>query len=312
MTGTVDDRSLVAAEQPHEAWLRRQFGLSDHASVEAASAYADGIDGPALRITPVHLHVGLDHLLLTDPGTLELGIDEARQLAESVAPVFAEQGLVLQAAAPLRWYLHGGALPGLVLRSWRMAAGRNIDVYSPQGEPARLWRKLVTEVQMSWHEHPVNLQREASGQAAINSLWLDGRMGEPQRAPFALVATDDPAVLGLAQASGSMRGSPAVVGLNELRTQIARQPRAASAGTLVMLEFWRQKPDHDGFAHAWQAFRAWIDALLTGAGAAGGFDAVRLVLTGEARLVEVDWRRADRWRLWQRFDLNASLERPAS
>jgi hypothetical protein len=44
----------------------------------------------------------------------------------------------------------------------------------PQEDSLREWRRLLNEIQMVWHEHPVNLARAERGEVPINSLWLFG------------------------------------------------------------------------------------------------------------------------------------------
>ena len=54
------------------------------------------------------------------------------------------------------------------------ACGHNIDVWSPNGGSARDWRRLQNEVQMLWHQHPLNDAREQNNHPRINGLWLWG------------------------------------------------------------------------------------------------------------------------------------------
>ena len=44
----------------------------------------------------------------------------------------------------------------------------------PGGSAGPKLRRLMTELQMLLHEHPVNLRRQARGAAPINALWLWG------------------------------------------------------------------------------------------------------------------------------------------
>ncbi len=101
----VDDNAAVPIEMPWEQWLRQQFLLAASASVEAASAFADGINAPCWRLTPVHFHLGRDHVVLTDPTQLELNLPDALTLGESIRGVLRENGLELLIPAPNRWYL---------------------------------------------------------------------------------------------------------------------------------------------------------------------------------------------------------------
>jgi hypothetical protein len=129
------------------------------------------------RLDPVNLHIGRDHLVLTDPARLALGADDARALAVAIAGLFQDEGLTLIAAHPLRWYLQETEPSrGLRLktRSMLAALGRSIDGWQPTGDDARRWRRIVNEVQMSWYRHPVNERRESQGLMPVNSLWIEG------------------------------------------------------------------------------------------------------------------------------------------
>ena len=44
----------------------------------------------------------------------------------------------------------------------------------PRGRDAGALRRLMTEMQMLLHEHPVNTQRQARGLPAINAIWIHG------------------------------------------------------------------------------------------------------------------------------------------
>ena len=52
--------------------------------------------------------------------------------------------------------------------------GRDISAYLPQGAGAAKWNRLLNEMQMLLHDHPVNQAREANGELPVNSLWLSG------------------------------------------------------------------------------------------------------------------------------------------
>ena len=90
----------------------------------------------------------------------------------------------------LRWYVSGEALGSLAGASRCARAGRNIEIWLPHeartGERSRARMKLQNEVQMAWFEHPLNVEREARGLPAINSIWLHGTRRDAARGrPFA-------------------------------------------------------------------------------------------------------------------------------
>lgn len=198
----VDDASAVPLEMPWEVWLKQRFALAGSASIEAASAFADGVKTPCWRVTPVHLHLGRDHLVLTNPAQLQMAFADARSLGDSIQSVLQDSGLELNVVVPDRWYLSikdAGShwLDGLSAQGWRAPSGRNVDAYSPTGAQSRNWRRLLNEIQMSWHEHPINEQRAAKGLPAVNSLWLDGLALPASATDFKCCYSDLTALKGL-------------------------------------------------------------------------------------------------------------------
>ena len=177
-----DDTASQLPDPGHEDWLQKAFGLPPGAPIAACSALADAAVQARWRLDPVNLHIGRDHLVLTDPARLALGADDARALAASIAELFQDEGLTLLASHPARWYLQETEPSrGLRLqtRSMLAALGRSIDGWQPTGDDARRWRRIVNEVQMSWYQHPVNEQRESRGLMPVNSLWIEGPCPAP-------------------------------------------------------------------------------------------------------------------------------------
>ena len=137
--------------------------------------------GVWFMLQPVHWHVARDHLVLTDPR--QLGLDEpaSRALFEAVQPLFEELGYTLQFGDARHWFVRADTWHNLRTTTPNAATGHNVEVWLPTGEQAREWRKLHNEVQMLWHNHPLNEAREANGQARVNALWLWGG-ANPQQA----------------------------------------------------------------------------------------------------------------------------------
>ena len=130
--------------------------------------------GSCLHAEWVHLQAGMDDLRLQLP--TPPSVDEQAQLLASVQPLLSLAGFDLQASS--------GASPSLYLmttRSLRLScysprAGFATRVYDilPQGEHGPELRRLMTEVQMLLHEHPVNNLRTQRGLPTLNALWLWG------------------------------------------------------------------------------------------------------------------------------------------
>jgi hypothetical protein len=278
----------------HERWLHARLALPADSAAAAAAALADGVADAAWRLDPVHLHVGRDHLVLTDPRALALAAHDARALADAIAPLLADEGLALAVPTPLRWYLSETA-PGRALRLRTRplagAIGRNIDAWQPGGDDARRWRRIVNEIQMTWHAHEVNGRRESAGLVAVNSVWLEGRCpgaapGVEREAAARLAIrgrADPPTELAL---SG---GARLRVDERLLEGQLAGDPTA-------WLDAWR-RIEADTLGPIARAEGAWRDGA-------------RVVLAGDAGWRELAVAPHADWRFWRRADPAALLAEP--
>jgi hypothetical protein len=135
---------------------------------------ADTPEEPVWLAELAHIQVGRDGLALTDPAQLELDASESAALLEAAQPALLDTGFRADALGVSRWRIH--AHPGTVqhMGTPDAVAGHPLDSWWPRGDAVRPWRRLVNEVQMLWHEHPVNTQREARGVPRVNGLWLHG------------------------------------------------------------------------------------------------------------------------------------------
>ena len=145
-------------------------------------------------VHPVHLHVASNHLVLTDYRGLDLRDNEAQLLFEQARTIFADSGHELIFVNANHWLLGANDWQGLQTASPDAACGHNIDIWSPQGDHARSWRRLQNEIQMEWFINPVQQQREQRGAKPVNGLWLsagstiNGPL--PARQPAAMTAQD--------------------------------------------------------------------------------------------------------------------------
>jgi len=292
-----------AAPPSPEATLFDLFGLPVADAVDlpvaALTRLADdgGIDegGWWLRADPVHLRADMRTVFLADARALAIELDEARALVAAFNQTFAEDGLRLMAPRPDRWYLRLSADPGIRTDPLRAAIGRDIGPLLPQGPASRRWRTLLTEIQMLFHQHPVNQTREARNQPLINGVWFwgGGECPSGARAPAAGLYADDPLTRGLARLAG-VAARPAPEHAEDWRDA------AAEPDSLVVLEATRNDPldaDPESWAeHVAELERNWFAPCRRWL-QAGQLAALRLypgdgrtfLLTGSAR-----------WRFWRR------------
>lgn len=191
----------------HERWLAHMLGLSQlpHAALLLASE--KNMNEEQMRLgwavlQPVHLHVALDHLVLDFHEKLNLTTDEAYCLFEVARPILESLSSRLLAPTPMHWYIGDEQISMLRLCSPLRTVGRNIDLWVPYGTEGRIWRKLQNEIQMLWHDHPVNQARIERGDLPINGIWLFGSGSLPQLPlsfPFSSIFSNNPLLLGISK-----------------------------------------------------------------------------------------------------------------
>jgi len=158
---------------PHEAVLARARGEPEgHPPTAAWLAAGLGLDGaaPWALLTPLHFAVGSDTVRALAPEDFPEA--EARAFFELLGELFpAAEGWRYHFAGPRQWLIGHAELAELRAASIERVLARSVDPWMPE---ARRLRTLQNEVQMLLHDHPLNLAREARGQAAINSAWISG------------------------------------------------------------------------------------------------------------------------------------------
>ena len=292
----------IATAAPLECWLAQCFAIPAGLSAPycAALDQAPVAAQACWQLQPVHLHIARDHLVLTDPALLHITPEEGAALCASIAPLFAELHWQLHATQPARWYVQPPTPLQLQAGSPAAAIGRNIDHYLPSGADARQWKRLMNEVQMVWHTHPVNEAREARGELTINSVWLHGggsAVPIPQH-QFDAVHADTHYARALAHASGAESGPPyPAPRLTHARTlQIAPQLQEA-----WMAQDWYRWREH------WQALEQDFFAPLLLVLDRRILKRLTLVLCGEAQAIEITITPNDLWKFWRRTRLENTL-----
>jgi len=159
--GTLEEILLLGKDVPFGAKLSQQSDSQVYLCLEL-----------------VHLHATRDHLVLMDPRMMAIDAQEEFSLRQSVSDTLqhflGDQGEFSSA----RWIYPAGSFSDLKTHSPLHAMGLNVDIWMPKDIDtpglAKKWRQLQNEIQMIWHDHPVNEARQAKGQLSINSVWLYG------------------------------------------------------------------------------------------------------------------------------------------
>jgi hypothetical protein len=111
------------------------------------------------------------HLLEDAPA---LAAEEASALCRSILPSLEERGFSLQVGAPGRWYVAADEERTFRAAAPAVARAGRIRDELPAGPDGGVFRALGNEIQMLWHDHPVNQERVGRGLAPVNSVWFWG------------------------------------------------------------------------------------------------------------------------------------------
>jgi hypothetical protein len=202
------DRIALAA-QGYEAWLCEAFGIARQSDwpVAPLTRQLDGGDAASgfwLRADPVHLRATRDGVVLLDASVLAVQPHEAEALVAALNLHIANDAQQFFAPHPGRWYLRLAEPAQITTHPLLDAIGRDVKPLLPAGPQALHWHRMINEIQMLLHAHPINDTREQRGAPAINSIWLWGGGVLPEAAPgpFDVVWSGDALARALAQRAG--------------------------------------------------------------------------------------------------------------
>ncbi len=163
--------------QPMTALICQHFSVQAKPDYPLAALSSDVYNSSSadyyLQADPVHLVMQRDAFSLSDPSTLVITQSELMTLCAVLNQHFMSGGLDFEVSNK-KLLLRLATVPRISTTLPESVVGRNVYAYLPQGTDASYWNKIVNEIQMLLHEHPLNQQREMAGLPVINSLWLSG------------------------------------------------------------------------------------------------------------------------------------------
>jgi hypothetical protein len=123
----------------------------------------------------VHFAAGLNDLTaIALAGELKLTEEERCSIAETLGAHLHLDGFELATSGRGDWLARCPRHLGVRTVAPEIAFGRPLDQSLPSGHDAAELRRLMTEMQMLLHEHPVNERRARRGVPAANAVWLWG------------------------------------------------------------------------------------------------------------------------------------------
>jgi hypothetical protein len=171
-----------ALAQGWRPWLATWSGQGELArsapatiAAAASRATAEDVNGRMMWLaTPVHLVAGLSSVHLDARGLLQVELDTRRELAQDFNSVFAESGFRLEALASAGFLVSGPRIDDRDIVEPARILGASVSEVLPEAANAPTLRRLVAEIEMWLHSHPVNADRGRRGRLPITALWLWG------------------------------------------------------------------------------------------------------------------------------------------
>jgi hypothetical protein len=192
-----------------------------------------------LHADPVYLKPDMADVQLFRPGNLQ--IKQARDYARAFNDFYQGEGFCLHTPTADRWFLSAPGPVETPAAGLEQITGRNLRSFVRGGEQSREWSSLFTEIQMLFHELPVNQARQAVGELPVSGLWLSGG--------GALPAAGDHSIDGFQGEDQLLRGAAAHSG-------VSHQEKLPASGSNVLMV---RKDCHE----AWLAldFETWLEEV---------------------------------------------------
>lgn len=163
--------------------VSQAFGLqaTPDLPMAAMSALGDGLEvqnAVWFYADPVHFLLQRDTFSLHDEAPLNLSSAHTEYLLNILNQHFSDDGLQFLRGQSGRWYLkileNAEMFWPIETKPLQSVIGQDVQATMPKGQAALQWRKMLNEIQMLLHEHPVNQAREKNGELAVSSIWVSG------------------------------------------------------------------------------------------------------------------------------------------
>ncbi len=285
---------------PHWQWLWQAFGKDNRAAVTAPYLAENPGADQWWQCEPIHIEIGREQLRIGRSTDARLTADETATLAAEADAILREHG-TLHANSDLPWLLRFDQPWSLEAIAMDAARGQSVSACLPVGTDALRWARVLNEIQVRWHQSPVNQARAEQGRPVINGLWLHGggtRDILTQR-PFATVACADPVLRGWGRASG----------LSEVALTTED---ALTTGTGDTVTLWPDLLEAAIFEdwHEWLRRFAALDSRLQQLrerAFTAGFNQIEVLLSGQRILRRLTIGRRDGLRFWRARNALAEL-----
>jgi hypothetical protein len=195
-------RALPPARDGLRVWqvaLLDALGMHDYVAHPSAAVTRTGdVQERArdfwLHLQPMHFVAGLDRLTaVLLHGASSVARAELAELEPTIAAHLRHTGMELVTTSHGDWLVHSARTLDVQTLPPETAAASPLEQAMPRGRDAPALRRLMTELQMLLHEHPVNVERQRRGVPEINAVWFhgSGEIGDLQRYALPQAFGDD-------------------------------------------------------------------------------------------------------------------------
>ncbi len=129
---------------------------------------------PIYLMELTYVEIGQHYASLYTADELNISDNEAQSLFESAQEILADSPYCMLQQQSHSALMDMGADFNLPLLSPKLLATGHLNDWHRLGDLARPLRNVLNELQMVWHNHPINQARQARGLKPINSAWIYG------------------------------------------------------------------------------------------------------------------------------------------
>ena len=131
-------------------------------------------------LDPIHLEPRLDHLCMHALNWSDMPISQMHNIIEHLQSSIGDQVNFKYKYSDSYAYLYSNDSINTGLSPAYMFNGESPDSFLEAGIHKGMHQNLLSEIEMSLHNHKVNLDREKEGELPVNSLWLWGSGKAPE------------------------------------------------------------------------------------------------------------------------------------
>jgi hypothetical protein len=187
---TIAARGVVSASPDWRRWVCQEIQWPLPPAIPIAEITRHARAAPATPAVSgqwwiaqcIHLEAGVDRVYLSAEFPA-LSAGEWRELERGFNTAFSASGVHLSGGEGAQAYLESAAHFEIDTIDPARVAGADILTALPSGPAGVGLKRLMTEIQMWLHDHPVNIARQEREATTVNGLWIWGGGPWPLASP---------------------------------------------------------------------------------------------------------------------------------